>query len=461
MTVTNEAPENGKGYQDHPLYRLAIQHLEERDDTGAAAKLARLVELYPGDRGLRDLLVRTMLRATLAEKGKIQTRHRQPVPVLRTMLLALLIFSLSLVAISSLIVADQQLIAPNRKARETELALQSLKNEGQQRLAEGDYLGAREVMQQLLGLVPGEPTAQAIIAQSYAGEELDQMYTGALAAEQRDAWQEALATFRQIEAQQPGYLDVPQHIQALERLERLEAQWQAAQAALNSGDWENGITLLTQIRAEDPSFRRQEVEDQLFQTCVQGAYQLLAEANGDLGTLNQAIHYLDQALALRPTDQTLITERQLASNYVAGMAAYAQSDWIQAVRQWGVVYAKRSDYQGGTLKPLLQETYPKAARELVAQANGAAQPLLEALRYFDQALLFQPGDEQLLKERGMVSDFLDGATAFNQENWNSAIAYWGPIYAAQPDYQNGVLAEKLRRACNNSPTPDTTYCPTQ
>jgi tetratricopeptide (TPR) repeat protein len=461
MTVNNEAPEDEKGYQNHALYHSAIQHLEEGDDAGAADKLTRLGKLYPADRGLRDLQVRTALRATLAQEGETKVRRRQPIPVLRTVLLALLVFSVCLAAISGFIAADHRIVVPTREAQERELRIQSLKNEGEQRFTNGDWIGARQTMQQLLDLVPGEPTAQAIIAQSYAEEELDRMYTDALTAEQQGTWQEALAAFRQIEAQRAGYRDVPQHIQALERLERLEAQWQAAQAALNSGDWKNGIILLTQIRAEDPSFRRQEVEDQLFQTCVQGAYQLLAEANGDLGTLNQAIHYLDQALALRPTDQTLITERQLASNYVAGMAAYAQSDWIQAVRQWGVVYAKRSDYQGGTLKPLLQETYPKAARELVAQANGAAQPLLEALRYFDQALLFQPGDEQLLKERGMVSDFLDGATAFNQENWNSAIAYWGPIYAAQPDYQNGVLAEKLRRACNNSPTPDTTYCPTQ
>jgi tetratricopeptide (TPR) repeat protein len=461
MTVSNEAPENGKGYQDHPLYHSAIQRLEEGDGAGAADKLTRLVELYPADRELRDLLVRTTLRTTLAEEGETHVQHRQPIPVLRTILLVLLLFSVSLIIISGLIIADDEILAPTREARETESAIQSLKGEVERRFAEGDMIGAREVAQQVLAFVTGEPTAQAIIDQSYVEEELAQRYTDALAAQQRGDWQEALAALRQIEAQRPGYRDVPQLIQALERLERLEALWQAAQDAFNNKDWETSITFLNQIRTEDPDFRSQEVRDQLFQAYVQGAYQLLAEAQTDLDSLKQAIHYLDQALALNPTDQALILERQLASDYVAGMAAYTQSDWIEAVRQWDAVYTKRRDYDGGRLEPLLKETYPKAARELVAQANGTERLLREALYYFDQALLFQPGDEQFLEEKGIINDFLAGASAFNQENWNSAIAYWGPIYAAQPNYQNGVLAENLRRACSNSLTPDTTYCPKQ
>jgi hypothetical protein len=39
-----------------------------------------------------------------------------------------------------------------------------------------------------------------------------------------------------------------------------------------------------------------------------------------------------------------------------------------------------------------------------------------------------------------------------------AIANWGPIYTVRPDYQNGVLAERLREACTQSTAPDEQYC---
>jgi len=58
-----------------------------------------------------------------------------------------------------------------------------------------------------------------------------------------------------------------------------------------------------------------------------------------------------------------------------------------------------------------------------------------------------------------VAAYLDGAEAFGAGFWDQAIRHWGPLYAAQPGYQNGALERNLRTACGASTEPDLTLCP--
>jgi hypothetical protein len=144
---------------------------------------------------------------------------------------------------------------------------------------------------------------------------------------------------------------------------------------------------------------------------------------------------------------------------VAGADAYTREDWVGAVAQWDRVYKSKPEYQGGILGERLRQAYPLAIQQILAQANGDANKLRQAIRILDRALSLSPGDLNLIEQRRIAMEYVKGAEAFGQEDWNRAIVHWGPIYAEQPDYQEGVLEENLRRACLNSEASENPLCP--
>ena len=188
------------------------------------------------------------------------------------------------------------------------------------------------------------------------------------------------------------------------------------------------------------------------------AQQLLDGARGDVEPVRQAASHLKEALALKPDHQDLDDERTLAVGYVAGHEAYDRGDWAAAVVRWEPHYIMRPDYQNGVLRQKLYDSYPRAARQLIAEANGSIWLLTQAIDNLDQALVIDPGNEELQQERAFAVEYLAGLDAFVQGDLDLAISHWGPIHVLRPDYQNGVLAEKLREACTLSTAPDELYC---
>jgi outer membrane protein assembly factor BamD (BamD/ComL family) len=456
MAESKEPAGDKSSVEDHPLYHAAMKQMAAGDGAAAAAKLRQLAELFPQSQLLQDLLVRTELQATLAQAGPAPTTHSAPTPILRRMVLVLLVLSMVLIGIAGFAAAYARFVHPRQEGRRQDLYINSLRQDGQARLTAGDWTGAQQVFQELLTQVPGDPTAQAAVALSQQQEALAQQYADAVAAQQQDDVQTALGLFRQLP---PEYLDVTQRIKTLEKLEALEAAWQQSESLIQAGDWPGAIAILSQIRAQNPEFRRAQVEEQLYQLYTQTARQQLAQANGSVEAVRQAADSLRQALALRPTQQDLLEEQRLASGFVAGADAAAKGDWAGAVARWEPVYAARPDYQGGVLRPKLDQAYPQAAKQLIARANGNVNLLDQALGYLDKGLAVQPDNQELLEERRLVTEFLAGAEAFAAQSWDLAISHWGPIYAVRPTYQNGVLERNLRQACASSPAPNKALCP--
>lgn len=459
MSESDPMPDGATRFKDHSLYRAAMEQMADGDDAGALTKLRELVEMFPEEPVLRDILVRTELRATLATLEPGPSVYGAPAPLLRTVVLVLLAVAVGLAGIVGFTAAYDWLVRPAKQSRQVEMYMDSLRLDGQMRLDAGDWSGAREVYQELLALVPADPTAQAAIEFSDQRQAWDRRYEDAAHAQQRGDWQAALDLLHQIEATSPGYRDVRQRIETLEELETLETGWQQSEAFLQAGDLAGAAATLAQMRVRNPDFHRRQVEERLYQIYAQLARELISQAGGSPDTLREAIGYLDQALALRPTGADLLEERRLAVGYVSGADAFGDEDWATAVDQWEPVYRTRHDYLDGLLEQNLFYAYPRAARQLIARARGTVGLLRRAIVYMDRALTLQPEDEGLTEERRLAVEYVSGATAFAQGDWEAAITHWGEIHASHPTYQDGTLEDKLRQACADVPESDPNLCP--
>jgi len=388
----------------------------------------------------------------------VPAEHRPPTPMLRYLLLILLVGSATLVIGAGLLAGYDQWVRPLIEKRQQEAHIESLRREVELRLDAGDWAGAEAMLDELAGLVPGDPQVEQARQDLQEQKSLDERYVDAVAAQRAGNRAEALALLTAIEAQKANYRDVPQRIAQLQEEEALEELWLQAEGQVQAQNWPAVIDLLNQIRARDPDFRRANVEQRLYEVYSLMGRAEIEGAAGDLERLQRGLDYLGRALAFRPTDQALANEQKLALNYVKGAQAMAQGDWATAVERWLTVYTAQPGYQGGALGARLNELYPRAAQQLIAGAGGAPRPLRQALDYLNRALASRPEDEALLAERGRLGDFLAGVESYGQGYWDLAIAHWGPLYSQQPDYQDGALRRYLIEACAKSDDPDPTYC---
>jgi hypothetical protein len=458
MAEFNRVGVNEIPFERHPLYDEAMQKARDGDEDGAVAALRRLAELYPEEQFINDLLLRFQLRTTFSTDEHISIDHTQGTPVLRTMVLLLLAVTACLVIVTAGIAAYNRWWLPMSRAQEQSADVQVLWKDLERRLSAGDLKGVREILKVLSAETPDDPriedTRQRIeLLQTWAD-----LYADAVAARERGDWQTALDLAYQIPRESPNYDQAQRLIKEVQGTAALEAAWQEVQNLVGAEDWQSAISTLNWVRAQNPGFRRAEVEDLLYQIHLRLARELLAAADGNPDLLRQAISHLSEALTLRPTDRELIEGKRLAVGFVAGSEAYARGDWVAAVVRWEPVYTTQPDYQGSMLERNLFEAYPSAARQLISQSKGSERLLYQALGYLDQALSVQPEDEELLEERHLVTEYLKGLEAFRQENWDLAIAHWGPIHVLRPDFLGGVLEEKLGLACASSELPDATFC---
>jgi outer membrane protein assembly factor BamD (BamD/ComL family) len=459
MAESDEAANSTLPYDEHGLYQVAMEKLAEGDEAGAATNLRMLAGLFPEEQAIQDLLVRLSLKSTFAEDKPVPVDHGQPRTLLRLAVLSALAMTVCLIGIVAFVAAYRHFVGTTIETAQQEAHIESLRQEGQQQMLAAEWNGAQKTYEGLLRLVPGDPTAQAAFPLIEEGKARDQMYDDAISAQEAGDLQRALDLFYQIREQGKHYSDINNRIEILQKQLELDAAWENVQSLVQAEDWQGAIPALAELRRDAPDFRSQEVKELLYGAYLQVARQLVAGARGDVEQVHQARQYMAEALMLDPANDELVDEHFLALKYGKGSDAAAQSEWVTAVVHWEAAHALRRDYQDGVLERRLYEAYPLAARQLIDQAKGDPDALRQAIGYLDKALTKRPGDAALERERQMASEFLAGAEAFAGQYWNHAITHWGPIYAVEPDYQDGLLEDGLLQACANSETPDETLCP--
>ncbi len=450
--------DNAIPFERHPLYQEAMQQIVAGDEQGALDTLRRLIERYPKEQALQDLVVRIQLRSTFGGGDYIPVDHSQGTPILRTVVMVMLAVTTVLVVATGLIALYNNYLLPKWNAEARASDVQSQWDKFTSRMEAGDINGAQGALEELATLTPGDASVQESLRLIAHLKQCSDMYHDALDNRNAGNLQLALDLLYQISPDCDQYLDAQREKEDLEQLNTVETAWMQAQNLLEAQDWQGAATILTWIRQEDQEFQGDQVEYLLVDCHRRIAVQLLAEAKGDVAMVREAATHLKEALTIKPGDQNMADEYRLALGYVLGSEAYDRGDWIGAAARWEPLYQMRHDYQNGVLRQRLCDIYPHAAADLVSDASGSVRLLTLAVDYYDQALTCDPGNESFQQERMLAVEYLAGNEAHLGMDYDLAIAHWGPIHVLRPDYQNNVLEEKLREACTLSLAPDAEYC---
>lgn len=115
--------------------------------------------------------------------------------------------------------------------------------------------------------------------------------------------------------------------------------YQKAVAHYEAKEWEEAAAVLTQLRALDPTYKAEMVEELLFTSLYNAGMALLEEER-----LEEGIFYLDQAVALRPLDEEALTQRSLAVKYMTALG-YWGVDWDRCIERFEGLYTIAPNYK--------------------------------------------------------------------------------------------------------------------
>ncbi|MHB1319770.1 MAG: tetratricopeptide repeat protein [Anaerolineae bacterium] len=170
-------------------------------------------------------------------------------------------------------------------------------------MSQGDYELAIAAYDQALALDPGHATAAA------RREEANRLLAGA-----------------------------PTGTPAL-REETIEALWQEHQQSVERANWAEMVVTAERIIAQDPTYRRAELDQNLYSAFLGLGNQAVADDR-----LEEALRYLDRALAIRPNAAEAIRLQNLIRLYMDGLRFYG-ADWPNAVDRLATLYSTEPDFR--------------------------------------------------------------------------------------------------------------------
>ncbi|MFQ6099883.1 MAG: hypothetical protein ACE5OS_01435 [Anaerolineae bacterium] len=218
---------------------------------------------------------------------------------------------------------------------------------GLERLEAGEYELAIAELEYVLELDPDHPLAQQRIA-----EAATECYHAGVEHLEVGEYELAIAEFERVLRINPEHPLAQQGI--AEAQTRIAARptpttetyeivvgdlYQEAVAHYEAEEWREAAAVLTQLRALDPAYEAETVEEMLFTSLYNAGMALLGKDRFEEG-----IFYLDQAVALRPLDEGALTQRSLAIQYMTALG-YWGVDWERCIERFEQIYAIAPNYK--------------------------------------------------------------------------------------------------------------------
>ncbi len=121
----------------------------------------------------------------------------------------------------------------------------------------------------------------------------------------------------------------------------------------------------------------------------------------------------------------------------------ANEDWQGAIPILTWIRGEDPEFQEGRVEDLLFDCHRRIAVQLLATAEGDVKMVSDAADHMKLALTIKPADLNMREEYDLALDYVLGSGAYDRGEWASAADHWEELYNQRPDYQGGVLGQKL------------------
>jgi tetratricopeptide (TPR) repeat protein len=244
--------------------------------------------------------------------------------------------------------------------------------------------------------------SRQVLAMERANQALVEEATALLQVGQVD---EAIQLYNEVLERNPDYAPARQGLNDASHLSGLAVTYDVAIRVANSGNLKRSLLLLQSIKAKSPTFR-------------------------DIDARLERVNSLLEAEAA----------------YNLAERAFAERRWVDAIHYYEQTQLLAADYQAVRVGLQLSAAYSLATDRLMNQwpvADFGTEQIRDFLRR-SQAVSGQ--DENVRTFLANLDQFIKGERSLNNNNLNDAVDTWSKLYAEQPAFMGGYLAEQLYRA---------------
>lgn len=408
-------------YHNHPTYKLAMKHFQSGDWDPSLAAVEWLMKQFPLEHELRSLRKEIQLRLKLNDDEKtdnaINNRKRIMSYTFRlvgALILAIIVF-ISIRTLST-VLNDELELARSTILREVLLIEQTAKFRDAQAFLQADRPDdALVLLQEITENGADFPGLNDALLEARSSSDLKEIYEEANYLLGVQDWDGARSLLMEISETAPNYRNVANLLAGLDSFSYLSELYKQASDYYEAEEWVEALSGFEGVRALDPNFESDGIEDRLYKSYVHAAQSILIDQEDSLVALNTAEKYFRKALALRPQNPEIKSQRELARYYIDAQANFLAGQWTDVIAALEVVYAKDSTYASGVALQTLYEAY-------VARGDSqlAAGDYETALTDFQRAVILAEQDSEAvlrLYEAQLKAAEAHGA----QDNYEAAV----------------------------------------
>jgi len=403
-------------YLSDPLLNQALTNFQKGAWEAGLEELDQLVKKYPLSQPLRSLRQEMKIRSSI-DADEI-TDHRDAfLGRLKFWALRLGLFVAIVAAaawgiwVYSARIQEQLQIARNRVESEimtVELAVKF--RDGQDLLQVGRFGEAQVLFDEVAARDPNYPGLEQAFQQTEKMITMEEQYTEAVQLMDQGDMSAALDKLESIQSQEPYYKDISIRISEIKGQVFLGDLLAQADKVYQDQNWVQAASSYETLRALNPSYNAELVDQRLFDSYMNAAVAALAQDSESLEALDIAEEYFSKALTLRPQDPVIKTERENAR-------------------------------QG--FKDRLYSSYITAANDALTQRADSLEALSTAEEYYRKALALKPGDPLVDAQQQLAKTFITALDYFDKGNWTEVITSLEIVYAEDPVYASGTATQTL------------------
>lgn len=410
------ATEFAGNYLQDPQYQRSLHFFQAGQWEDGLNDLNELIGSYPYEQNLRELRQQMEIRSRIDdyERQDIANDRRRRITKWGIRIAALVVVVGVIVwgAISYYSWFQMQLTNASQRiqheAQSLEIAFQF--RDAQSLLQAGQPDQAKAMLLVVEEYDPEYPGLAEVLAQAETMIALDEDYSQAVRLIDLGDLSGALTILEDIETREPYYRDVSLRITQIKGQFFMAEMLAQADKSYDAQDWVQAASGYETVRAINPSYKPDTIEERLFQSYMNAAINALAEETDSLEALGIAEDYFQKALALRPQDPVLRLEREQA-------------------RQ--------------AFKDRLAWSYMEAAKEALLENEDSLQALSAAEEYFRKAAELRPNDAAIRREQQLARLYLTALDDYRNERWSQAIQNLEALNTEDPDYALGTASLTL------------------
>ncbi len=403
-------------YLDSPSFHEAMGHFRVGRWEEGFAKLSTVEKNFPHEAALRTIRQEMEIRSRISEYEAAEIKHSKRNKAISYTVRGLIAFGILAVALLAIMTYSGWIQTQIAKA-------QSSYTKGvQQAQLVFDFRAAQNLMiagksdealsayESIKAINPDFPGLTEAITQAQSLKDVEVQYTQAMELLDAGDSAQALDILEKISQTMPNYRDVSLQIKNLQSQGEMSSVLQQAEQAFSEGRFEDAVSSYESLRLMDPTFQPETISENLFQSYIKAAQELLLSPVPTLDTLKKVDNYFSQALAIKPLDREALAARTQVRNII---------------------------------EDSLINDYVNQAQAVLANTPDSLEAQQAAEHYLSQALGVRPNDPNVLLQFQLAQTFIQAVSDFSASNWEAVINSLEFVVTQQAGYANGTALQTL------------------